>query len=130
MKKEYCFASNKYLASYINTSERTISNSLSKLKTLKYIIVKYENMKRRIYINSEKISIKVSKHNEKNCSSGVAESCYHNINNKYKKEYNNKSSLPYWMDNPECIKKKIPNEEEMKEFDELLDEFNDEEGEI
>ena len=130
MKKEYCFASNNYLASYINTSERTISNSLSKLKTLKYIIVKYENMKRRIYINSEKIPIKVSKHNEKNRSNEVAETCYHNINNKYKKEYNNKSSLPYWMDNPECVKKKIPNEEEMKEFDELLDEFNDEEGEI
>lgn len=130
MKKEYCFASNNYLANYINTSERTISNSLSKLKTLKYIIVKYENMKRRIYINSEKIPIKVSKHNEKKCSNEVAETCYHNINNKYKKEYNNKSSLPYWMDNPECVKKKIPNEEEMMEFDELLDEFNDEEGEI
>ncbi len=129
MKKEYCFASNKYLANYINTSERTISNSLSKLKRLKYIIVRYEDMKRRIYINSEKIPIKISKYDEKNSSNDIAKSCYHNINKEYKKEYNNKSSLPYWMDNPEFNKTKEPTEEEMREFDELLDEFNDEEGE-
>ena len=95
-----------------------------------YIIVKYEDMKRRIYINSEKIPIKISKYDEKNSSNDIAKSCYHNINEEYKKEYNNKSSLPYWMDNPEFNKKKEPTEEEMREFDKLLDEFNDEEGEI
>ncbi len=40
LKNDYCFANNEYLANYINTSERTISYSLSKLKELNYIFVK------------------------------------------------------------------------------------------
>ena len=44
LKNDYCFATNKYLANYINTSERTISYSLSKFKELmeieEYILTK------------------------------------------------------------------------------------------
>lgn len=32
LKKDYCFVTSKYLADYINTSERTISYSLSQFK--------------------------------------------------------------------------------------------------
>lgn len=48
LKNGYCYASNEYLAKYINVSKRTISDSLSKIKRLNYIIVKYENNNRRI----------------------------------------------------------------------------------
>ena len=51
LNNEYCYANNKYLADYIDTSIRTISDSLSKLRRLKYIIVKRVNNKRRIYLN-------------------------------------------------------------------------------
>ena len=89
LNKGYCYASNDYLKEYINSSERTINYSLSKLKKLGYIIVKYENSKRRIYLNIEKVPTKVAEERE-NCSKRGASSCTHNINNKYKK--NNKSN--------------------------------------
>lgn len=41
-KNDYCYASNKYLADYLNVSKRTITDSLSLLKKLNYIII---NMK-------------------------------------------------------------------------------------
>ena len=41
LNSNYCYASNKYLADYINTSKRTITDSLSKLKKAEYIIIKY-----------------------------------------------------------------------------------------
>ena len=55
LKIDYCYASNEYLANYINVSKRTISDSLFKLKKLKYIKIKYINSKRRIYLNNEKV---------------------------------------------------------------------------
>ena len=58
LKKGYCYANNNYLASYINSSKRTIGNSLSKLKKLEYIKIKYIETKRRIYLNTEKNTIK------------------------------------------------------------------------
>jgi len=82
LKSNYCYANNEYLANYINSSKRTISDSLSKLKKLKYVIVKYENKKRRLYLNTEKIPTKVSDNVAKKCNNTVAESCYHNINSK------------------------------------------------
>ena len=88
LNSNYCYANNKYLAIYIDTSIRTISDSLSKLKKLGYVIVKYENNNRRIYLNTEKIPTKVATEVANNRSQRVAESCYHNINNKYKNKYN------------------------------------------
>ena len=85
LKNGYCYASNEYLANYVKVSKRTISDSLSKIKRLKYIIVKYENNNRRIYLNTEKIPTKQANQVAKNCEDVVAETCDHNINNKYKK---------------------------------------------
>ena len=48
LKKDYCFATNKYLVDYINTSERTISYSLSKFKKLNYAFVKKVNGQRSL----------------------------------------------------------------------------------
>ena len=50
LKNDYCSATNKYLADYINVSERTISYSLS----IKYVFVKKVNGQRRMYLNKEK----------------------------------------------------------------------------
>ena len=66
LKNGYCYASNEYLANYVKVSKRTISDSLSKIKRLKYIIVKYENNNRRIYLNNEKIPTKVANQVAKN----------------------------------------------------------------
>lgn len=126
LKNDYCFASNKYLADYIDTSIRTISDSLSKLKKLGYVIVKYENNNRRIYLNTEKIPTKVATEVANNRSQRVAESCYHNINNKYKNKYNKfkkEEIVPYWMERPEvCTSKKASKEEieEKEEIDNML----------
>ena len=122
LNKGYCYASNDYLKEYINSSERTINYSLSKLKKLGYIIVKYENSKRRIYLNIEKVPTKVAEEKE-NCSKKGASSCTHNINNKYKKNNKSNEIIPYWMEHPEvCVS--IPlNEEEKKETNELMKDY-------
>ena len=121
LNSNYCYANNKYLADYINTSIRTISDSLTRLRTLKYIIVKKVNGNRRIYLNTEKIPIKVATDIAENCSKEVAENCDHNINSKYKNKY--VAPVPYWMEHPEVIKKEPPNKEELKELEEILKEY-------
>jgi len=65
LKNGYCYASNEYLTNYVKVSKRTISDSLSKIKRLKYIIVKYKNNNRRIYLNIEKNTNKASKPSSK-----------------------------------------------------------------
>ena len=112
-------------------SKRTISDSLSKIKRLKYIIVKYENNNRRIYLNTEKIPTKVATEVEENCSKGVATDCEQNINREYKREYNKTKNfkkqgiVPYWLEHPEVCKSEPLNEEEQKELDELLKEIQE-----
>lgn len=126
MKNGYCYASNEYLADYVKVSKRTISDSLSKIKRLKYIIVKYENSNRRIYLNNEKIPTKVANQVAKNCDDMVAETCNHNINNKYKNEYKKinkfkrEEIVPYWMEHPEVCKSDPMSEEEIIEFEKEL----------
>ena len=118
----------KYLANYIDTSIRTISGSLSKLKKLGYVIVKYENNNRRIYLNTEKIPTKVATEVANNRSQMVAESCYHNINNKYKNKYNKfkkEEIVPYWMEHPEVCKSSLASPEEIEEMEKLLSEFKE-----
>ena len=128
LKDEYCYANNKYLADYINMSERTITDSLSKLKGLNYIFVKNEDRKRKIYLNTEKIPI-VATDNAETCDEEVAKNCDHNIKNKNKKEYNNNytnynySKVPYWMEHPEVCQKEEASPEEQTEMKELLKEF-------
>lgn len=124
----FCFAANKYLASYINTSSRTITDSLSRLKKLEYIIAENDNGKRKIYINPEKIPIKVANDIEKNCNNKVAENCYHNINKENKEKYKingfkKKGIVPLWMEHPELCEPKYATTEEEQEFIKKLNEI-------
>lgn len=123
LNKGYCYASNDYLKEYINSSERTINYSLSKLKKLGYIIVKYENSKRRIYLNIEKVPTKVVEEERENCSKKGASSCIHNINNKYKKNNKRNEIIPYFMEHPEVCVSISLNEEEQKEINELMKDY-------
>lgn len=50
-KYGYCYACNDKLAKYVNTLVRIISDSLSKLRELNYIIVNGEYKNRKIYVN-------------------------------------------------------------------------------
>ena len=95
---------------------------MSKLKKLGYVIVKYENNNRRIYLNTEKIPTKVATEVANNRSQRVAESCYHNINNKYKNKYNKfkkEEIVPYWMERPEVCTSKKASKEEIEEIEEI-----------
>ena len=49
----YCYANNKHFEEVLGLGTKTISNSLSRLKRLKYIDIKYVDKKRRIYLNQE-----------------------------------------------------------------------------
>jgi len=128
LKNGYCYASNEYLADYVKVSKRTISDSLSKIKRLKYIIVKYENNNRRIYLNTEKIPTKVANQVEKKCDDMVAETCDHNTNNKYKNEYKKinkfkrEGIVSYWMEHPEVCKSSDASLEEQAEMQKAIDE--------
>lgn len=125
LNKGYCFATNEYLKEYVNSSLRTINYSLSKLKKLNYIIIKYENNKRKIYLNTEKVPTKVASISAKKSIQKVAISCNHNINsNKYKSKYNaNEFIEPSWMKNPEICKSTPMSNQEINEMKELLKEF-------
>lgn len=125
LKNDYCFASNNYLADYIETSIRTISASLSKLKRLGYIKARNVNGNRRIYLNSEKIPTKVASEVEENCSNIIVTDCDHNINSDYKREYKTRKFkkegiVPIWMKHPELCVSEEPTEEEKKEMDKDL----------
>ena len=93
---------------------------MSKLKKLGYIIVKYENSKRRIYLNIEKVPTKVAEEERENCSKRGASSCTHNINNKYNKR---NDIISYWMEHPEVCFSIPLNEEEQKEINELMKDY-------
>lgn len=111
---------------YINKSQRTINYSLSKLKKLKYIKVKFENGKRRIYLNIDKLPTKNALESAKTSNEKYASSCTHNINNKYKNKYNNyKENVPYWMEDPEVCKSSLASPEEIEEMEKLLSEFKE-----
>lgn len=122
LKSIYCFASNKYLSSYINTSTRTISDSLSKLKKLGYIIVKNDNRKRKIFLNKELIPV--------NCVGDIATprknvlaiSCGHNINNKIKSNYKG-GKLPTWITNSDICKEEPLSDEELNFITERLNKY-------
>lgn len=131
LKNDYCFATNKYLANYINTSERTISYSLSKFKELKYIFVKRVNGNRRIYLNKEKIPTRIADESATDCINDSAIDCDYNINNNYKKEYSNKFKkfkregiVPEWMKNPDLCKSKQASPKDIAEMEEMLKEFS------
>ena len=51
MNRKECTASNKFLSQQIQVSKRTITKALSKLKSKKLIIIKYEHQQRKIISN-------------------------------------------------------------------------------
>ena len=121
LKNTYCYANNEYLEKYINKSKRTINYSLSKLKKIEYIKVKFENGKRRIYLNTDKIPTKNTLESAKTSNEKYASNCTHNINNKYKNKYNNyKENVPYWMEHPEVCKSSLTSPEEIEEMEKIL----------
>ena len=124
-KNNYCYASNAYLADYINISIRTISDSLAKLKKLKYILIIYDNKRRKIYLNKEKIPIKSTNKVKYDSKNNVAENCYHKINSKNKKEYKDKKEIvPYWFEHPEVCKSTPLSDETKKEFEDFFKQFD------
>ena len=52
--KTGCFASNAYLAEFVNVSEKTIANTLTKLRKLGVIEVAYDGIKREMRIKRDK----------------------------------------------------------------------------
>ncbi len=78
---EYCYASNSYFAKELSLGTKTISNSLSRLKKQKYIIIKYVDGKRRIYLNPEIVSKANANVVEKNFQEPMEENYYHNNRN-------------------------------------------------
>lgn len=100
--------------------------------------MRYERGNRKIYLNQERIPKNNATPIEENCEIDVAESCYHNINNKYKNNYisdkidktknriKRKESLPYWFEHPESIKKVEATKEEQEEMERLLNEIVEE----
>lgn len=122
LKNTYCYASNEYLEKYINKSQRTINYSLSKLKKLEYIKVKFESGKRRIYLNTDKIPTTNALESAKTSNKKYASSCTHNINNKYN---NYKENVPDWMEHPEVCKSSLASPEEIEEMEKLLSEFKE-----
>lgn len=96
--------------------------------------MRYERGNRKIYLNQERIPINNATSIEENCEIDVAESCYHNINNKYisdkidktKNRIKRKKSLPYWFEHPESIKKVEATKEEQEEMERLLNEIVEE----
>ena len=50
MKDGFCFASNRYLSNILNVSKRTITSCITSLKDKKYINIKNEINKRKIYL--------------------------------------------------------------------------------
>ena len=122
LKNTYCYASNEYLEKYINKSQRTINYSLSKLKKLEYIKVKFESGKRRIYLNTDKIPTTNALESAKTSNKKYARSCTHNINNKYN---NYKENVPDWMEHQEVCKSSLASPEEIEEMEKLLSEFKE-----
>lgn len=122
LKNTYCYASNEYLEKYINKSQRTINYSLSKLKKLEYIKVKFESGKRRIYLNTDKIPTTNALESAKTSNKKYASSCTHNINNKYN---NYKENVPDWMEHQEVCKSSLASPEEIEEMEKLLSEFKE-----
>lgn len=132
LNNNYCYANNKYLADYINTSKRTITDSLSKLKKAEYITIKYDKDTRKVYLNPDKIPLKTAPEIAEICGDGIENHSYHNINNKNKdkdKEDNKiLKNLKIERIIPELLRKKNTidsnEEEQVHTIDEVLEWFD------
>lgn len=135
--KEYCYACNSYFSKELNVGTKTISNSISKLKKLGFIIVKYNNKERYIYINPKIVSEENSKVSEKYLPDTKEENYQqkrrynkkknNNINN-YNNFKNSEPEINYDSDGVMLWNGKrcesVPcTPEELKEMEELLSEY-------
>lgn len=122
--KGYCYASNSMLATELNVGTKTISNSLSKLKKNKIIIIEYLEYQRKIYLNPKIVNQENSKVKEKPFQNTMEK------NFQYKrKEYkrNNNISLKFDKDydgvdlwNGKRCEETLATEEEQQEIEKLL----------
>ncbi len=124
--KEYCYASNSYLANQLSVKEKTISNSINNLKRKKYIDVKFINSQRRIYLNETIVSNENSKVLEKNEDKNIVKN-YQDKRKEYtRKNYKTSNNLiPYWMEHPEVCKSEEASPEEQAYMEDLLKEFKE-----
>ena len=118
-KENYCYASNNYLANNLNASKRTINYSLSNLKEKDYIIIKYDKDKRKIYLNENKILTNNSISIANNGKTSDDTNCKYNIKSNNKKD----NYIPKWILDPNLCNDEECNEEELKELNDLLNEF-------
>lgn len=128
--KEYCYASNSYFAKELSLGTKTISNSLSRLKKQKYIIIKYVDGKRRIYLDPEIVSKANANVVEKKFQEPMEENYYHNrrINNRKSKRNNVSPIMSKDIDGVELWNGKrcepLPlSPEEEKEMQEIMKNF-------
>lgn len=124
-QKGYCFATNEYLAKELYTSKRTINYSLVNLKKGKWIVIKYVNKRRRIYLNEQKALLINSIEDDDNCNLPIAEYCNYNrkINNKKNNIRSLKEKEPIWMTESELCSLKPITEEDEEELQKLLNEY-------
>ena len=86
--KGYCYAKNSKLATELNVGTKTISNSLSKLKKNKIIIIEHSEYQRRIYLNPEIVSQENAKVKEK-AFQNTMEKNFQYKRKEYKRNINN-----------------------------------------
>ena len=127
--KGYCYAKNSKLATELNVGTKTISNSLSKLKKNKIIIIEYLEYQRRIYLNPEIVSQENAKVKEKVFQETMEKNFQYkrkeykrNINNnigpKIEKDYD---GVDLW--NGQRCEETLATEEEQQEIKKLLEKY-------
>lgn len=128
--REFCYASNSYFAKTLNVGTKTISKSLSKLNKKSYIIIKYDNNQRKIYLNSQIVSEENAKELNKKFQGSMEEKFQHTrkYNNTRKIYYNINPIISYDEDGVELWNGKrcesTPcSEKELKEMESILSEF-------
>lgn len=128
--KEYCYANNKYFKKELGLGTKTISNSLSRLQKQKYIIIKYVDRKRRIYLNPEIVSKENANVVEINFQESMEKNYYHNriINNRKNNRNNigpiiSKDVYGVELWNGKRVESIPPTSEELKEMEELMKNF-------
>ena len=128
--REFCYANNSYFAKTLNVGTKTISISLSKLNKSGYIIIKYNNGKRKIYLNSKIVSEENAKRLEKKFHNDMEEKFQHTRKYNNTRIINNNASPIIGVDedgvelwNGKRCESTPCSEEELKEMESILSEF-------
>lgn len=128
--REFCYANNSYFAKTLNVGTKTISKSLSKLNKSGYIIIKYDNGKRKIYLNSQIVSEENGKRLGKKFHNDMEEKFQHTKKYNNTRIINNNASPIIGVDedgvelwNGKRCESTPCSEEELKEMESILSEF-------